>query len=56
MPDHAVIAPPALSLSQSESIYLIPVSKVVYRMSHTDESSRLTDLGDACRGLTVDKF
>lgn len=42
--DWAVVLPPALPLSQSEGIYFTPVSKIVYRMSHTDESSRLAAL------------
>ena len=42
--DHAVTSSPALSLSQSEGVYLTPISKVVYRMSHTDESPRLAAL------------
>ena len=39
--DCVVMSPPALTLSQSEGICLTPISKIVYRMSHTDESSRL---------------
>lgn len=39
--DRAVMSPRALPQSRSEGIYFTPVSKIVYRMSHTDESSRL---------------
>lgn len=42
--DCAVMSPPALTLSQSEGICLTPISKIVYRMSHTGESSRLAAL------------
>lgn len=32
--DRAVTLLPALSLSQSEGVYLTPISKTVHRMSH----------------------
>ena len=38
------MSPPAWPLSQLEGIYFTPISKIVYRMSHTDESSRLAAL------------
>ena len=42
--DCAVMSLPALTLSQSEGVCLTPTSKIVYRMSHADEASRLAAL------------